>query len=253
MGSYLDPALTISDPLAETAVISGLTPGTTYVLDIAAFGSGGETFTQSEELVVATTFGPAPGTARIEITNAHGNMCNGNFVLNGVEAFIDEDLDGVVAGAAGEQARGSYPHFTEFRENADLFLPPERFVVNSASFGRNIAGVLTANLVVAGYFDNCGSRQFVAAHFAVFEENGSPQAHAVLLHAGDRRTFIGGGEMRGAVLESTEFHGRLDRAKLVNGRADGSAEGRVIFVDAAANTVFEANLSFIFDAPIELR
>jgi hypothetical protein len=224
-------------------------------VDIAAVGPGGETFTQPEELLVITTFGPRPGSGSITIHGAAGNMCNGNLIgLSRVESFFDANQNGIVDGVRGDRARGSYPHTIEFRQNADLFLPPERFVFDSASFGRNLAGNLAGNLVIAGYFNNCRTQQFVAFHLFVSEQNGTVRIDPVTLVAGDRITFVNGAEGgRGAILSVIPGDVQLDAAQVKRGRAVGTVSGTVVFVDPGRNQTFGANVAFSFDAPIEQR
>lgn len=238
--------------MGERAELRGLKSGTTYVIDVAAFGPGGETFTQTEDLLIETTAGVQPGSAEVIFHGAPGIFCRARVQSSRVEAMFDQDNNGVVLGATGDPRRGSYPHFMEYEAPSVLGQIPLRHIRQSASFGRNIAGRLSGNLNITGYIEGCGwSRpQFVAVHLAV----NTGGARAVAMHIGDRYSSIPGPDgLRGVILDAYDFDGEIRMPDLLsaNPRAIGSATTRLTYTDAFES--YTAQVEFIFDAPVEHR
>jgi len=245
-------ATTVFDPRGERAELRGLKSGTTYVIDVAAFGPGGETFTQTEDLLIETTAGVQGGSGEVIFRGAPGIFCRAKVQPSRVEAVFDQDHNGVVLGATGDPRRGSYPHFMEYETPSTVGQIPVRHIRNSASFGRNIAGHIEGNLSITGYIEGCGwSRpQFVALHLAVDSQG----ARAVAMHVGDRYSSIPGPDgLRGVILDVYDFQGAADLNALLSStpRAIGAASGHLTYTNPYES--YTAQVEFNFDAPVEHR
>ncbi len=243
---------TVYDPVGQSVRLQGLKPGTTYFVDIAAFGPAGETFTQPGDILVFTTGGVKPGAGKVTFATHPGIFCRANIEASRVEAIFDQDADGVVNLAPGSRTKGSYPHHLEYRIVENSLDPPVRHIAQSASFGRDLGDRVKGNLVIVGYIEGCGFTrpQFVAVHLAV-DQSGF---YKVSLQAGDRLSVVPGADsQRGVIMEDRGFEGEIDRAALLSNspRAIGHATGTLVFLDPTANHYVE--FLFNFDAPVERR
>jgi hypothetical protein len=234
--------------------INGLVPSTRYQFYVNAWNRTGETLhlhvQQTGDIVAATTFPPQSGRGTVTATPLPGAanvLCDA--YPSWLTAYFDQNADELIDGISGRGGLSfPYPKYYEI----GLWLPSGYVLRDGDAYARGLG--TTANLAVTAAF-HCGvdTPVFISAHFVLYYDHDRLIVEGIRLLGGDLADPTGGNsERRGVVMELEGFDGTIADDIERTLRAVGMAYGTISWV-SPAGILYATQITFEFDAPVELR